>query len=489
MIKKILVACALLAMVAALFCQTTDSRKGYFDLPWGSTVEDAKKAGYKLKKKDSGGDKVWLEPVDAYSAVSKDKLVNSLNLYYYNGKLFLAIEKVQMVNDLSKLESRYGRFEERGIKPVKKRYNDSVLNDNGKVLYYSISIVPKDDGTVDTMQNDWNVLKEIDRTMQKFTDRSNGVAGAHSLKPCDSRKGYFDLPWGSTVEDAKKAGYKLAKIDSHSELWLHPVDAYEAFSRDGNVMSLSLYYYKGKLFHAMEFVKIEYARSALEARYGDFKKNGINEKPNINRYTDWVLTSKGKLVFQSIYIGQNDDGVVSASMYDWDVYKTLDKLTHDRIDKDIAVPAVKNVDTTRPSLPLEDFAKKLVNSGDGKISTYAVLNFSSDLNNADYEEYVTNILTSSLFATGAVKIVERANLKRILKEQNFQASGLVDERTAKAIGKISGADYVCCGSINDMGQKIAISARVIDVETGEICAMSRDTIMKDEYLLGFSSKK
>ena len=105
MIKKILVACALLAMGAALFCQTTDSRKGYFDLPWGSTVEDAKKAGYKLTKipQSTEVQNLWTDVVDLYSVKSKDSLVKSLFFLYYKGKLFEVQETVKLPNIQSKI--------------------------------------------------------------------------------------------------------------------------------------------------------------------------------------------------------------------------------------------------------------------------------------------------------------------------------------------------------------------------------------------------
>ena len=87
-----------------------------------------------------------------------------------------------------------------------------------------------------------------------------------------------------------------------------------------------------------------------------------------------------------------------------------------------------------------------------------------------------------MFNTDKVRIIERANVETILAEQRFQASGLVSEETAKSIGKITGVDFVCYGTLKDLGETITVNARVVDVETGELCAMARTTITKDDYL-------
>ena len=44
-------------------------------------------------------------------------------------------------------------------------------------------------------------------------------------------------------------------------------------------------------------------------------------------------------------------------------------------------------------------------------------------------------------------------------------------------------DFVCYGTLKDIGDAFTLNARVIDVETGEICAMSRTNVTKDDYLL------
>ncbi|MCR4712825.1 MAG: CsgG/HfaB family protein [Treponemataceae bacterium] len=114
--------------------------------------------------------------------------------------------------------------------------------------------------------------------------------------------------------------------------------------------------------------------------------------------------------------------------------------------------------------------------------SYAFVALTTDYKNTLVDNYVTDALTEAMFNTGKVKIIERANVETILQEQKFQSSGLVNEETVKSIGMIAGVDFVCYGTLKDLGASLTVNARVVDVETGELCAIARTTILKDEYL-------
>ena len=132
---------------------------------------------------------------------------------------------------------------------------------------------------------------------------------------------------------------------------------------------------------------------------------------------------------------------------------------------------------------LGDMANQLVKvKAEGTKPRYAFVALTTDYKNTLVDNYVTDALTEAMFNTGEVKIIERANLEAILKEQDFQSSGLVNEENIKSIGKIAGADFVCYGTLKDLGGSITVNARVVDVESGELCAIARATIIKDEYL-------
>lgn len=132
---------------------------------------------------------------------------------------------------------------------------------------------------------------------------------------------------------------------------------------------------------------------------------------------------------------------------------------------------------------LKDMANQLVQTKAGTNKpSYAFVAFTTDYKNTLVDNYITDALMEAMFNTGKVKIIERSNLENILTEQKFQSSGLVNEETVKSIGMIAGVDFVCYGTLKDLNYGFTINARVVDVETGELCAIARATVTKDDYL-------
>ena len=148
---------------------------------------------------------------------------------------------------------------------------------------------------------------------------------------------------------------------------------------------------------------------------------------------------------------------------------------------------------TKPATIVEAFGKlaqNLVEQANNK-PTFAFMALNSDDGNALVENYVTDALTEAMFATGKIKVVERASLEKIMSEQQFQSSVFVNENTAAEIGNLSGADFVCYGTLKDLKSHISVNVRVVEVSTAELYAMSRDTVEKDTYLanVGFEKRK
>ena len=296
--------------------------------------------------------------------------------------------------------------------------------------------------------------------------------------PINSKEGYGKLNWGSSVDDAKKAGYTLVPLNSAkdkeflSQLYSESVDAYQVKSKDKLVADLQFNYFMGRLFCVTELLNLSTLDvKQLESRYGKFSENGIIKIGNM--YMDAQLDSGAKVQYLSLMISLANN-YVTVIMDDWNVYKNISlvgqKLSGNEKSKSI-------VDE------LDDLAGKLMQTkADGSKASFAIIPFSTDYKNALVENYITDALTESMFNTGSVKIFERENLDAILKEQNFQASGLVNEDTAKSIGMLAGVDFVCYGTLKDVGDAFTVNARVIDVETGEICAMARTNVTKDDYL-------
>lgn len=94
---------------------------------------------------------------------------------------------------------------------------------------------------------------------------------------------------------------------------------------------------------------------------------------------------------------------------------------------------------------------------------------------ADEAEAITELYIAELVDAGVVKIVDRANFDKVMKEINFQSSDWSNsEKTAK-LGKALNAKFISRGKIMKLGSKLTISVSVIDIQTAENVAATKAT--------------
>lgn len=92
-------------------------------------------------------------------------------------------------------------------------------------------------------------------------------------------------------------------------------------------------------------------------------------------------------------------------------------------------------------------------------------------------------LTNALVNSGMYTVVERGQLKSVIRELSFQQSGMVDPSTAVQIGKMSGAGLTFVGNVvtatvgkvdnfiyDSIKAKVKVNYKVIDNKTGAILA-------------------
>jgi hypothetical protein len=84
---------------------------------------------------------------------------------------------------------------------------------------------------------------------------------------------------------------------------------------------------------------------------------------------------------------------------------------------------------------------------------------------ATIEDFVVN--------SSGYTVVDRNYLDSLIKEHSFQVSAFSDPSKAKELGKIAGADLVCVITLMRDGDESSVSARIIDVESGEIANSGR----------------
>jgi hypothetical protein len=73
-------------------------------------------------------------------------------------------------------------------------------------------------------------------------------------------------------------------------------------------------------------------------------------------------------------------------------------------------------------------------------------------------------------------IIDRSQLDRIRREQNYQTSGEVDDFTAVAIGKIAGADIIVTGAVDGEGNLRRLRLRALDTKTAQVVGAASERL-------------
>lgn len=109
-----------------------------------------------------------------------------------------------------------------------------------------------------------------------------------------------------------------------------------------------------------------------------------------------------------------------------------------------------------------------------QVTRVAILDFDNISGIAKYDglgKAMSSMLISDIEANVSPKrlqLVERAQIQKVLKEQNFQASGNVNKSTAVEAGKILGVNYLLVGDVYILNDQLIINARLTNTETGDI---------------------
>jgi TolB-like protein len=104
----------------------------------------------------------------------------------------------------------------------------------------------------------------------------------------------------------------------------------------------------------------------------------------------------------------------------------------------------------------------------------AIIDFENISGIAKYDglgKAMSSMLISDIEANVSPKrlqLVERAQIQKVIKEQNFQASGSVDKATTVKAGKILGVTYMLVGDVYVLNEQLIINARLTNTETGDI---------------------
>ncbi|MCP4129678.1 MAG: hypothetical protein GY754_01560 [bacterium] len=79
---------------------------------------------------------------------------------------------------------------------------------------------------------------------------------------------------------------------------------------------------------------------------------------------------------------------------------------------------------------------------------------------------VSELIRNEMVDVGKFTIIERAQMSAILGEHELAQSGCTDVSCAVEVGKLISARKILVGSVMQLGRKIIISGRIVDVEKG-----------------------
>jgi len=151
----------------------------------------------------------------------------------------------------------------------------------------------------------------------------------------------------------------------------------------------------------------------------------------------------------------------------------------------LAAPALVAQDATAPaSVPAAKRRVAVLDFDYATVHSYVTGLMGSDV---DVGKSVAAQLLSELSQNGTYTVVERAQLDRVLNEQNFQQDARSDVSSAAKLGRLLGVDAIIIGSITTFQREdkniqlglrketkatVAIDARIVQIGTGEILAVA-----------------
>ena len=97
-----------------------------------------------------------------------------------------------------------------------------------------------------------------------------------------------------------------------------------------------------------------------------------------------------------------------------------------------------------------------------------------------------SVLLSDIYAyylrNTSLKIVDRKELSSVLKEIKLSMAGITNDKNAKKIGELAGADYLLTGNMELLANIYYVNVKVIEVATGETIYSDMLTIQDKAFM-------
>ncbi len=90
-------------------------------------------------------------------------------------------------------------------------------------------------------------------------------------------------------------------------------------------------------------------------------------------------------------------------------------------------------------------------------------------------DLISETFTTALVNSKAYKIIERAQLDKVIKELEMSQTGFIDTTDAVAIGKMVNADAIITGSVALLAGQLQLNARIIEIESAYVISAETRT--------------
>ena len=101
---------------------------------------------------------------------------------------------------------------------------------------------------------------------------------------------------------------------------------------------------------------------------------------------------------------------------------------------------------------------------------------------ADLADTMADALTETLAADGRVRLVERQQLAKVMKEQALAQSGAMSDEVQIKVAQLVGARFIALGAVQKKGKSYALSLRALDSSSGQVAFAQNLRVGSDEQV-------
>ncbi len=118
--------------------------------------------------------------------------------------------------------------------------------------------------------------------------------------------------------------------------------------------------------------------------------------------------------------------------------------------------------------------------GEAQKPTVAVIDF--DSKHSEHAIILADQIRTHLSMSPLITVLTRDAIAKIMIEQEFQVSGLVNEESQAEFGQLLGAQYLVTGKVTKSGINYFLTAQVVDVTTGKVISSGSAYAMSIQLL-------